>query len=154
MVNEPGNVAKSSERMFMAFPPPSAKDGIGTRVLRPTELHITHEVRYMQKRAARREGRIVAIRELLLFATETGDAWLLDRDDHLAARIARDGVAERIHIQESKTKFAIGWKGDYRLDGPNFIYSDWESGRVVVITGYPTQQIALADPSALAEEGQ
>ena len=137
----------------MASPPNSGKDRVGTRMLRPDQLNIAHEVRYMQKRAERREERIVTIGELLLFATATGDAWLLDRDDRLAARIARDGVAERIHIRESRTKFAIGWKGDYRLDGPDFIYSDWESGRVTVITGYPTAQIALADPGAPAEEG-
>src|SRR5215831_14306986 len=36
-------------------------------------------------------GRIVTIGQLLLFSTETGDAWLLDPADRLAARLARDG---------------------------------------------------------------
>jgi hypothetical protein len=34
----------------------------------------------------------VTVGPLVLFSTETGDAWLLDPADHLAARLARDGV--------------------------------------------------------------
>ena len=33
-------------------------------------------------------------------------------------------------------------KGRYRIDGPAFVYSDRESGRVVTILGYPTDKIA------------
>ena len=42
----------------------------------------------------------------------------------LAARLARDGQSEPIHIEETDTTFAIGWKGRYRIDGPAFVYSD------------------------------
>jgi hypothetical protein len=41
-----------------------------------------------------------------LFSTETGDAWLLDPADQLAARLARDGDPEPIHIEENDTTFA------------------------------------------------
>jgi hypothetical protein len=65
----------------------------------------------------------------VLFSTETGDAWLLDPADRLAARLARDGENEAIHIEETDTTFAIGWKGCYRIDGPAFVYSDHDTGR-------------------------
>jgi hypothetical protein len=39
---------------------------------------------------------------------------LLDPADQLAARLARDGDPEPIHIEENDTTFAIGWKGRYR----------------------------------------
>jgi hypothetical protein len=55
------------------------------------DFRLTDEVRYMQQRAARYEGRIVTIGPLVLFSTETGDDWLLDPSDHLAAPIAREG---------------------------------------------------------------
>ena len=45
----------------------------------------------------------------MLFSTETGDAWLLDPADRLAARLARDGMTEPIHIEETDTTFAIGY---------------------------------------------
>src|SRR5258707_5720554 len=79
------------------------------------------EVRYIQRRAADHDSRILTIGQLVLFSTETGDAWLLDPADQLAARLARDGQSEPIHIEETDTTFAIGWKGRYRIDGrPSF----------------------------------
>ena len=52
-------------------------------------FRLADEVRYIQRRAAEHDGRIVTIGQLVLFSTETGDAWLLDPPDHLAARLAR-----------------------------------------------------------------
>src|SRR5271157_575720 len=49
------------------------------------------EVRYIQRRAADHDSRIVAFGQLVLFSTDTGDAWLLDRSDFLAVWLARDG---------------------------------------------------------------
>jgi hypothetical protein len=64
--------------------------------------------------------------------------------DQLAAPLARDGDPEPIHLEETDTRFAIGWKGHYHIDGPAFIYTDRDSGRVTTILGYPTQKIAQA----------
>jgi hypothetical protein len=55
---------------------------------------------------------------LVLFSTETGDAWLLDPADSLAARVARDGDPEDIHFEETDT------------------------ARVTTILGYPTRRLA------------
>ena len=99
-------------------------------------------MRYIQRRAAEHDERIVTVGQLVLFSTETGDAWLLDARDHLAARLARDGDPEPIHIEDTDTSFAIGWKGQYRIEGPTFVYVDGQSGRVTAISGYPTQKLA------------
>jgi hypothetical protein len=84
----------------------------------------------------------VTVSPLALFSTETGDAWLLDAEDHLAARLARDGDPEDIHFEETGTRFAVGWKGKYRIDGDAFVYTDKDSGGVVTILGYPVRRIA------------
>jgi len=107
-------------------------------------FRLVDEVRYIQRRAANRDGRVVSFGELLLFSTQTGDAWLLDRSDRLATRLARDGEFEPVHIEETDASFIIGWTGNYRINGPAFVYSDRESGRVVTILGYPTDQITGA----------
>ena len=86
--------------------------------------------------------RIVTVVQLVLFSTETGDAWLLDPADRLAARLARDGESEPIHIEETETTFAIGWEGRYRIDGPAFVYSDHDTGRVATILGYLTDKLS------------
>ena len=105
---------------------------------------LAEEVRYIQDKAADHDGRMVTIGPLILFSTDTGDAWILDVADHLATRLARDGDPEPIHLEESDTSFAIEWKGQYRVDGPAFIYADRDSGRVTSILGYPAKKIAQA----------
>jgi len=62
--------------------------------------------------------------------------------ERLAARLARDGENEPIHIEETDTTFAIGWKGRYRLEGPAFVYTDPDTGRVATILGYPTDKLS------------
>src|SRR6202521_120304 len=114
--------------------------GPGKRIVEGKSFRVADEVRYIQRRAADYDGRIVTIGQLVLFSTETGDAWLLDPADRLAARLARDGENEPIHIEETDTTIAIGWKGRYRLEGPAFIYTDQDTGRVATILGYPTDK--------------
>jgi hypothetical protein len=104
-------------------------------------FRLAEEVRYIQRRAARYEGRIVTLGQLLLFSTETGDAWLLDPSDQLATPLARDGDAMSVHIEETDTNFTIGWTGVYRIDGAAFVYRDKDSGNVRTILGYPMQRI-------------
>jgi hypothetical protein len=48
----------------------------------------------------------VAIGPLVLFSSDTGDAWLLDPEDHLTARLARHSDLEEIYIEETDTRFA------------------------------------------------
>ena len=105
-------------------------------------LRLAKEIKSIQHRAAEHDGRLVTIGPLVLFSTETGDAWILDPSDQLAARLARDGDPEPIDFEETDTNFAIGWKGTYRIEGRTFVYADREAGRVTAILGYPTAKIA------------
>ena len=115
--------------------------GPGKREVHGKDFRLAKEIRYIQRRAAAYDGRLVTIGPLALFSTDTGDAWLLDPADHLAARLARDGDPASIHFEETDTTFAIGWKGNYRIDGDAFVYVDRDTARVVSILGYPVQRI-------------
>jgi hypothetical protein len=121
------------------------KRGLGKRHIEGKDFQLAEEIRYIQRRAAEYDGRWVTIGPLVLFSTDTGDAWLLDPVDHLAARLARDGHPEEVYFEETDTRFAIGWKGKYRIDGDAFVYIDNDSARVVTILGYPIRQIAERD---------
>src|ERR1700737_1682581 len=72
-------------------------------------------VLYIPRRAADHDGRIVTIGQLTLFSSETGDAWIIDRDDHLALQLVRQGDPDPFHIQKTATSFSIGGKGHYRI---------------------------------------
>ena len=99
-------------------------------------FRLTDEVRYILRRAAEHDGRVVTIGPLVLFSTETGDAWLLDPSDQLAARLARDGDPEPFDTEENETTFTIDWKGRYRIEGAKFVYMDRETRRLATIHGY------------------
>ena len=67
---------------------------------------------------------------------------MLGPEDHLAARLARDGDPEDLYFEGTDTRFAIGWKHEYRVDGSAFVYTGHDSGRIVTILGYPVRRIA------------
>jgi hypothetical protein len=106
------------------------------------DFRLADEVRYVQRGATRHDGRIVTIGQLILFSTESGDAWLLDKEDGLAAPLARDGDPEPIDIEETNANFTIEWKGHYRIEGPAFIDLKTQATRTIV--GYPTQKLQHA----------
>ena len=72
--------------------------------------------------------------------------WAAVGGANLAAPAGETGSApgerEPIHIEETDTTFAIGWRGRYRIEGATFVYSDQDTGRVTTtILGYPTDKL-------------
>ena len=81
------------------------KAGPGKQWVEGKDFRLAKEIKYIQRRAAEHGGRFVTIGPLALFSTETGDAWILDPSDQLAARLARDGDPEPIDFEETDTNF-------------------------------------------------
>jgi hypothetical protein len=81
----------------------------------------------------------ITVGQLILFSTQTGDAWLLDPTERLAARVARDG--EPVDIEDTDVAFAIDWKGHYRIKGAAFVFVDRNPRQTRTILGYPTHQL-------------
>jgi hypothetical protein len=52
--------------------------GPGQQPVDGANFRLMDEVRYVQDRAAEHDSRVVTLPQLLLFSTQTGDAWLLD----------------------------------------------------------------------------
>jgi hypothetical protein len=117
------------------------KRGSGKRQVQAQDFRLVDAVRDIQRRAAQDDSRIVTIGPLLLFSTETGDAWILDSADQLATPIAREHEALSVPIEDADTSFAVAWTGSYRIEGGLFIYRDTHSGNTRSIFGYPTEQI-------------
>jgi hypothetical protein len=117
------------------------KRGPGKRSLDGKDFRLSDEIDYIRNCAAKYDGRLVTVGPLALFSTDTGDAWVLDPADHLAARLARDGDPEEVYFEETDNNFAIGWKGNYQIDGDAFLYIDRDTARVTAILGYPTRRL-------------
>ena len=119
------------------------KTGHPPTTARPPQdsLHLAKEVRSIQHRAAEHDGRIVRIGPLVFFSTDTGDAWMLEPEEQLAARLAVGGDPLAVQIEETDTHYVIGWHGRYQIDGDIFIYEDNQSRRLNAIRGYPVKQL-------------
>ena len=84
--------------------------------------------------------RVVGLGPLILFSTDTGDAWLLDWQDERALCLARGGTPQKVNIVETENDFAIEWTSDYRITGDVMTLQDG-TGKVESIHGYPTTAI-------------
>ena len=66
------------------------------------------------------------------------------RPTNLPSDSATDGDPLPVHIEETETRYAIGWQGHYRIEGQMFIYEDTGSHRLTAIQGYPVQRLLRA----------
>jgi hypothetical protein len=85
----------------------------------------------------------------VFFSTETGDAWMLDPEDHLALRLATDGGRLPIQIVETATRFAIQWNGSYSFEDDAFVVADAAGMRAII--GYPIADLRVAERRALRQ---
>ena len=104
---------------------------------------VLREVDYIVERAARCDPRFVTLGQLLFLSTDTGDAWMLDPEDHLALCLAKAGSRVAVQIVETVTRYAIEWTASYRFEGDAFVVTD-ESGQRVIL-GYPVRELVQAD---------
>ncbi len=107
------------------------------------EMSVNNEAKYIVQLARKHDARIVTLGMLILFSTESGDAWMLDPTDSFALCLARDGEPLSYKIIETATNFAIDWDYQYQIDGEVFTVTN-RVGRTSSIMGYPLQQIESA----------
>ena len=74
-----------------------------------TKPDIGREVADIVASAQSGVARVVGLGPLILFSTETGDAWLLDWEDDRALCLARGGAAQQVNITDTESQFAIEW---------------------------------------------
>ncbi len=112
---------------------------------RPTlvNVDINREVAYIVGRAGHGEARFVSFGSLVLFSTPGGDAWMLDPEEGLALRLARDGSPLPVRIEETEEAFAVSWDGRFRIEGDVFLAAD-QAGLVAAFEDYPITSILEA----------
>jgi hypothetical protein len=106
-------------------------------------------VDYIVARAAALDARVVTLGQLVFFSTQTGDAWLLDPEDHLALPLAQDGSRLPVQMVETATRFAIEWPASYRFEGDAFIVTDGSGARAIF--GYPMADLRAAERRAIRQ---
>jgi hypothetical protein len=104
------------------------------------KLDPRRDAEYIIKKAQNAEICIVGQGALVYFATDTGDAWMLDVEDHFALCLARDGERQPFRIVKTNRTYHIEWTADYQIDDETFTVFE-RSGRIRRILGYPMDAI-------------
>lgn len=107
------------------------------------QFNITREIEYIIGRAQEYDSRVVSLGYQVLFSTQSGDAWILDGEDHSALCLARSGERQVFNIVETAANFSIEWTANYQIEGENFIVIE-QPGQIRTIVGYPVQEILQA----------
>lgn len=110
---------------------------------RLVKMDIHREVAYIIERAQAMQARLVTLGNLVLFSTETQDAWLLDAEDSSALCLLRDGLPQPYRIVDSPDTFAIEWNAKFEIDRNLFLVLE-RDGKIRTFYCYPTDQIAEA----------
>src|SRR5206468_11670813 len=98
----------------------SAEPSVSFKETVVSQASIHAEVAHIINSARSGITRVVGLGSLVLFSTQTGDAWMLDPDDEFALCLMKDGEPKPCEINETDTKFAIQWTGRYRIEGSLF----------------------------------
>ena len=122
-----------------------------TKRLRQEAVSIASEITYIVGRATERDSRVVTLGQLIFFSTETGDAWMLDTEDGLAACLSKDCVPQPVRVLESAERMAVEWTASYAIEDEAFIVHE-NAGRCRTVLGYPTK--AIQDATMRLKSGQ
>ncbi len=120
--------------------PAEAGAVVSLRIASFDAASIRKEVAYIVDQAGRGMGKLVGFGPLVFFSTGDGDAWVLDREDGLATRLAGEGMEMPPGVREVGSKVAIEWNGRFELQDDDFVFID-RRGQVRRFEGYPVEEI-------------
>ena len=121
----------------------SAPSRIKQQALSREQIDMTGEAKYIVERARNFDARIVTLGPLVLFSTETGDAWILDPQDGLALCLALEGEEQSFTIVETSANFSVEWGASHHIDGDRFVVIS-QPDRVQTFFDYPTAELSRA----------
>lgn len=84
----------------------------------------------------------LASRQFVLFATEDGDAWLLDAEDDRVLCLAWHGIRQEVVVRDLPASLEVQWDGSFALSGPFFtVQTEHPEIRSRAIAGYPMDRL-------------
>ncbi len=113
------------------------------KVLSRDQVSIAGEADYIIGKAQERDARVVTLGSIVLFSTNTGDAWMLDSEDGLALCLAQNGEKQNDMVLDTNSNFQIAWSAQYEIQDNVFTVVAAD-GHARSIIGYPTDEIRRA----------
>lgn len=113
------------------------------------ERSLASEIEAIISAAQAQRGKVVVTgpeasqdQPFILFATDDGDAWMLEMTENLAICLCWQGERKPVVVRDLPDRLEIGWDGNYRLSGPFFEVETEVAGvGHRAIAGYPVDQL-------------
>jgi hypothetical protein len=110
----------------------------------PQQVSLREEVAKIQESAARKEAMLLHLGVFVLFATEAGDAWLLELSDMDGVLLADSGEKIELEMEENPETIEINWSHRFEIKDQKFVATAYKDESVVVHENYPTHSIQAA----------
>lgn len=120
------------------------EEGGGPQAPAKVQVSLRREIEKMQDLAA--EGR-ASIRELgvfILFATDGGNAWLLEVTGGDAVILARGGEKQEVEVDEGPETIAVNWSHRFSIVNKQLEMTAYSNNAQEVCPDSPTHSIAAA----------
>lgn len=104
-------------------------------------LFVNQEIARLLENAAFRARSFRLIGALVFFATDRGDAWLLELTEQDALPVARAGTPLDITVAETEETLEIGWTHSFAVKGSLLITTSYLDGAVSSHEGCPVREI-------------
>lgn len=103
-------------------------------------VDINKDIDLIIKKAQSHISHIIRINELIIFSTDTGDAWILDTEDNFAICLVKADVKQKFKIIDTPSQFGFDWDHKYQINGNKFTVIN-KMGGIRTIIGYPLKEI-------------
>lgn len=108
------------------------------------KISLISEIEAIVKVAVEKRQKIKELGVFILFATENGDAWLLEITDSDAVQLAKSGEALEIPIDENPETIEINWSHTFDLANKAFELTAYSDKSKSVKEGYPVKEISAS----------
>jgi len=116
----------------------SATPGAGQEVVR---VSLNEEVAKIQQAAVEGRPELRALGVFILFATRSGDAWLLEVSEMDAILLAASHQKKEVNIVENAKTIEVDWTHTFAIQDENFVVTAYKDKKVETFSGYPAQEI-------------
>ncbi len=107
----------------------------------PALPSINTEVAKIQESACARKAALMPIGVFVLFATTSGDAWLLEVTDMDAIQVAQGGEKLEVLIEENPETIEINWTHKFAVKNKKFILTSYQDKSEEIKKDYPVHSI-------------
>jgi len=110
----------------------------GQEVIR---VSLNDEVGKIQQAAVEGRPELRAVGVFILFATQSGDAWLLEVSEMDAILLAAGHQKIEVNIVENAKTIEVDWSHTFAIQDENFVVTAYKDKKVETFSDYPTKEI-------------